>query len=84
MEAKNDVKLHLQSVHTADAIIGATDTIALAIHSYCSQPHHKLIPHKIYGFWRSNNTNCDTANQYGNVSLFLKRVNKLYLNCIGS
>ncbi|MCH8648082.1 LacI family DNA-binding transcriptional regulator [Staphylococcus lugdunensis] len=50
MEAKNDVKLHLQSVHTADAIIGATDTIALAIHSYCSQPHHKLIPHKIYGF----------------------------------
>lgn len=50
MEAKLDVSTKLQHISQVDAIVGATDTIALAIHKYCSDNDSQLKPQQIYGF----------------------------------
>ncbi|PNZ33407.1 sucrose operon repressor [Staphylococcus petrasii] len=49
-EAKRDVAELLQTMPKLDAIIGATDSIALAIHNYCVRTDYAKQMPSIYGF----------------------------------
>ena len=49
-QAFKDVSQQLERVHHADAIVGATDTIAFAIHKYCSDHQQRFYNCSIYGF----------------------------------
>jgi len=49
-EAKRDVAEMLQTMPRMDALIGATDSIALAIHNYCVQTDYAKQMPSIYGF----------------------------------
>lgn len=49
-EAKSEVAEILQTMPKLDALIGATDSIALAIHNYCVQTDYAKQMPAIYGF----------------------------------
>lgn len=50
IEAIADVEQSLKQIEYTEAIVGATDTIALAIYKYCVNSSHHLRPAQIYGF----------------------------------
>lgn len=49
-EALVDVERYLSNITEVDAIVGATDSIALAIHKFCADHKKDLSPHAIFGF----------------------------------
>ncbi|PNH22682.1 LacI family transcriptional regulator [Staphylococcus haemolyticus] len=49
-EAKNDVSKKLKNASGIDALIGATDPIALAIHNFYSQQNNATGNYQIFGF----------------------------------
>ncbi|MCO6062881.1 hypothetical protein NG726_40295, partial [Pseudomonas sp. MOB-449] len=49
-EAQTDDADVLASVEQVDAVVGATDTIALAAYKYYSDKKDVMKPHQIYGF----------------------------------
>ncbi|HDK3443932.1 TPA: LacI family DNA-binding transcriptional regulator [Staphylococcus aureus] len=50
VEAQKDVANVLENVEQVDAVVGATDTIALAAYKYYSDKKDVMKPHQIYGF----------------------------------
>ncbi|MDH2940785.1 hypothetical protein AN262_10560 [Staphylococcus aureus] len=50
IEAQKDVANVLENVEQVDAVVGATDTIALAAYKYYSDKKDVMKPHQIYGF----------------------------------
>ncbi|MDT3898754.1 substrate-binding domain-containing protein, partial [Staphylococcus aureus] len=50
VEAQKDVANALENVEQVDAVVGATDTIALAAYKYYSDKKDVMKPHQIYGF----------------------------------
>ena len=49
-EALVDVERYLSNITEVDAIVGATDSIALAIHKFCADHKNDLSPQAIFGF----------------------------------
>ena len=52
--------LRVKNASGIDALIGATDPIALAIHKFYSQQNNATGNYQIFWIWKPNDTTCYT------------------------